>query len=416
MANTHLPQIITSYLDNDLYKFTMNMVNLHQFPDYTVEWTYKNRNPDVKFTQEMIDEINYQIDLYCNLRYQKNELDYLRTKVRFLKYDFVDMLTLWHAQRDQITCVLDPEKMQPEIHFRGPNWQVSWYEVPVMAIVAEVYFRMHYTTEEQAEAINEAKRRLDDKIKWLNETKHNIGNFSEFGTRRRFSKEFQDYAVGTLSKWQFMHAKFVGTSNVYLAMKYGIMPSGTTAHEETMLIGQGNPKINPAYSNYYFMQAWHKEYGTDNGILLTDTIGTDVCLKDINKAEAILWSGYRHDSGDPFVWGEKILAMLVKFGIDTRTKTLLFSDSLNFKKAADIYERFSGRCNVAFGIGTWLVTDTTIPAMNQVIKLTEVNGIPVCKLSDAPVDPLTGLPEKYMGKDVTYATNLAAQIKWRLEH
>lgn len=194
----HLPQIIISLLDNDLYKYSMGQMFLHQFPDAQVEWTYKNRDPQRKFTQEMIDEINYQIDLYCTLRYTDEELNYLRTKIRFLKYDYIDYLSLYQPKREQITCVLNKETMQPDIHFRGPNTMVSYHEVPVMSIVAEVYYRMHYTKEEQAMMLEEAKRRLAAKINDLATGKYKIGPWSEFGGRRRFCREFHEYLI---SEW-----------------------------------------------------------------------------------------------------------------------------------------------------------------------------------------------------------------------
>lgn len=406
----HLPQIITSLLDNDLYKFSMGQLFLHQFPNAQVEWTYKNRNPDTKFTQEMIDEINYQIDLYCKLTFTKPELDYLRSsgRTRFLSYDYIDYLSLWHPKREQITCELDTDIMQPKIHFRGPNTQTSYYEVPVMSIVAEVYFKMHYSAEEQMKAKEEAKRRYLEKRDLLISGKCKIGNFSEFGGRRRFSKEFQDFLVKDLSEWQFPGSKFVGTSNVYLAMKYGLTPVGTMAHEAIELVGQGNEMFNPAYSNKLMMDAWHKEFGTDLGIYLTDCITTDCFLKDFNKMNAILFNGVRHDSGDPSVWADKILEHYRALGIDARQKTLLFSDSLNFEKADYLYQKYCGRCQVAFGIGTFLTNDTGFPPMNQVIKLTEVNGIPVVKISDCE--------GKGMGKNKTYENNLKAQIDFRLNN
>lgn len=404
----HLPQIIISLLDNDQYKYSMGQMFLHQFPDAQVEWTYKNRDPQRKFTQEMIDEINYQIDLYCTLRYTDEELNYLRTKIRFLKYDYIDYLSLYQPKREQITCVLNKETMQPDIHFRGPNTMVSYHEVPVMSIVAEVYYRMHYTKEEQAMMLEEAKRRLAVKINDLATGKYKIGAWSEFGGRRRFCREFHEYLISEMVKWQFDGTTFVGTSNVWLAMKFGIGAKGTMAHEAEELVGQGYPWRNPAYSNKFMMEAWHKEYGTDNGIYLTDCIGTDAFLKDFNKMEAILFDGVRHDSGDPIAWGEKILAHYRKLDIDARQKTLLFSDSLDLERADTIRQHFCGRAKVAFGIGTFWTNDTGEKAMNQVIKLTEVNGIPVCKLSDAP--------GKYMGKNEEYHDYLVRSIKWRIEH
>lgn len=404
----HLPQIITHLTDNDFYKYTMGQMFVHQFHDMKVEWTYKNRDPSRKFTREMIDEINYQIDLYSKLRYTPWELQGFK-RIDFMKDDYVRFLQRYTIDRDEITCVFDEQLQQPEIHFRGYNVDVSYHEVPVMSIVSEVWFRMSYTPEEQAQIIEDAKKRFMEKVDKLIKGEIKIGAFSEFGTRRRFCKEFQEWALQYLNKFQFKGTKFVGTSNVYFSFLFGTKPIGTMAHEAIELVGQGLPQHNPAYSNLYMMKHWIKEYGTKNGIYLTDCITTDCFLKDFTETYARLFSGVRHDSADPIEWGEKMLTHYMKIGVPYADKTLLFSDSLDFAKAEVIFQRFSLRCKVAFGIGTWLLNDTGwFKAMNQVIKLTEVNGIPVCKVSDDD--------GKFMGKDEEYHQNLKGAIKWRVEH
>lgn len=407
MAN-HLPQIITHLTDNDFYKFTMGQLFVHQYHDAYVEWTYKNRDPERKFTREMIDEINYQIDLYSRLRFTQWELENFAKK-DFLKGDYIGFLKRYTIDRKEIECSFDEEIQQPSIHFRGYNVDVSYHEVPVMAIVSEVWFRMSYTEEQQKEIIEAAKTKFREKLAKLIKGEIKLGAFSEFGTRRRFCKEFQEWAITELLKYQYKGTKFVGTSNVYLAFKLGTLAVGTMAHEAIELVGQGYPFHNPAYSNYYMMKSWIKEYGVKNGIYLTDCVTTDCFLKDFKIEYAKVFSGLRHDSGDPIEWGEKMLAHYQKIGEDARNKTLLFSDSLDFAKAEVIYQRFALRCNVAFGIGTWLVNDTGFfKPMNQVIKLTEVNGIPVCKISDSA--------GKFMGKSDEYRDMLQRTIDWRVNH
>lgn len=404
----HLPQIITHLTDNDFYKYTMGCLFVHQFHDVEVEWTYKNRDPERKFTREMIDEINYQIDLYSKLRYTQWELENF-TKIPFLKPDYINFLRRYTVDRDHITCTFNEELQQPEIHFRGYNVDESYHEVPVMSIVSEVWFRMSYTPEEQAKIIEDAKERFKEKVDKLIKGEIKIGTFSEFGTRRRFCKEFQEWALRYIMQFQFNGTKFVGTSNVYFSFLLGTKPIGTMAHEAIELVGQGFPFHNPAYSNYYMMKSWIKEYGVLNGIYLTDCITTDCFLKDFDVKFATLFSGLRHDSGDPIEWGEKMLMHYQKLGIPYKNKTLLFSDSLDFKRAEVIYQRFALRCNVAFGIGTWLMNDTGwFKPMNQVIKLTEVNGIPVCKISDSS--------GKFMGKSEEYRDYLQRAIDWRVKH
>lgn len=404
----HLPQIITHLSDNDYYKFTMGQMFVHQFHDAKVEWTYKNRDPNRKFTREMIDEINYQIDLYSKLRFTDWELENL-AKIPYMKGDYIGFLKRYTIDRNEITCVYDEKTQQPEIHFRGYNVDVSYHEVPVMSIVSEVWFRMTYSEEDQKKIIEDAKNRARKKIDDLITGKIKLGAFSEFGTRRRFCREFQEWLIRELTMYQFMGTNFVGTSNVYLAFLLGVKPVGTMAHEAIEVVGQGFPFHNPAYSNYYMMKAWIKEYGVQNGIYLTDCITTDCFLKDFGITQATLFSGLRHDSGNPMEWGEKMLAHYHKLGIKTADKTLLFSDNLNFEKAEVIYQRFALRCKVAFGIGTWLVNDTGwFDAMNQVIKLTEVNGIPVCKIADTA--------GKFMGKSEEYHDFLQRAIDWRVKN
>ena len=250
------------------------------------------------------------------------------------------------------------------------------------------------------------KTRARKKLLALKDGLYEVGAFSEFGLRRRYSGEMQDWLINLMVVHNV--PGFVGTSNVYLAKKYGLKPVGTMAHEFTQVVGQAHHEHNPAYSNHYMMKAWVKEYQTQNGIALTDTIGTDVFLRDFNLTYATLFSGVRHDSGDPIAWGEKIIAHYKKLGIDPKTKTLLFSDSLNFEKAMDIYRHFKDKAKVAFGIGTYLSNDCGVEPLNIVFKVIEANGSPVCKLSD--------VEGKSMCRDEEYISYLRRTIDWRLAH
>ena len=282
------------------------------------------------------------------------------------------------------------------------------YEIPTLAIVNEVYFRMAYDYNELLDSFNE---RLEDKFQKVKDNYWYLGVFSEFGLRRRLSEEAHELVVGKFSHLNdTMHSasKFIGTSNVYLAKKFGVTPVGTMAHEWIMGVGQGNPKHNPAYSNWYALDAWVKEYGVLNGIALTDTITTDCFLKDFRLTYATLFSGVRHDSGDPIAWGEKMVKHYESLGIDPMTKTLLFSDSLNFEKANEIWMHFHRKAKVAFGIGTYMANDTKVAPLNIVMKTTAINGSPVAKLSDCE--------GKGMCKDAAYVEYLKNSIKWRMEH
>ncbi|MCR4675821.1 MAG: nicotinate phosphoribosyltransferase, partial [Sphaerochaetaceae bacterium] len=236
----------------------------------------------------------------------------------------------------------------------------------------------------------------------------NIGRFSEFGIRRRLSSEAQELAVKELSSVHTGGSEFSGTSNVYLAKKMGLKPVGTMAHEWIMCVGQGEHKHNPAYSNWFALDAWINEYGVLNGTALTDTITTDCFLRDFRLTFSTLFSGVRHDSGDPLEWAEKMIEHYRSLGIDPLTKTLLFSDSLNFEKASNINSRLKGRVKVAFGIGTFISNDTEAGSLNIVMKTTLCNGMDVAKISD--------VSGKGMCKSQEYVDYLQRCIDWRMTH
>ncbi|WP_022755143.1 nicotinate phosphoribosyltransferase [Butyrivibrio fibrisolvens] len=403
-----LEQIITSLLETDLYKFSMGQAIYHQFPSYTTTWTFKCRNKDVHFTDEMVEEIKRQLRLYCDLRFNENELEYLRN-IKWIQNSYVDFLRLWQPRFEDFTITTDAE-CGLGIETSGTWLNTSMYEIPTLAIVNEVYFRMQYDYDDLLESF---KERLDKKFEDVRSNRYNLGTFSEFGLRRRLSRQAQELAV---EKFSHLHdgkdtqckSNFIGTSNVYLAMKFGITPVGTMAHEWIMCTGQGNHKHNPAYSNWYALDAWVREYGVLNGIALTDTITTDCFLRDFQLTYATLFSGVRHDSADPIEWGEKMIEHYKALDIDPMTKTLLFSDSLNFEKAAAIADHFKGKAKVAFGIGTYIANDTNVPALNIVMKTTFCNGQDVAKLSD--------VDGKGMCKNPEYVDYLKRSIKWRMDH
>ena len=404
ISGMRLPQIINSLLEQDSYKFSMGQCIFHQFSDYKTTWTFKCRNEDVKFTLAMYYEIKEQIKAYCDLRFTEDELEYLKN-IKWIKESYVDFLRLWHPRFEDFSITRDAN-CGLSIEATGSWLNTSMYEVPVLAIVNEVYFRMAYDYDELLESFRE---RLEEKIRRIGiHGNLCISNFSEFGLRRRLSAEAQELAVKRLAETKYSCSYFVGTSNVYLAKKYDVTPVGTMAHELIMAIGQGNFKYNPAYSNWYALDAWVKEYGVLNGIALTDTITTDCFLKDFQLTYATLFNGVRHDSGDPYEWGEKMIEHYLSLGINPKTKTLLFSDSLDFEKADALMRRFQSRINTAFGIGTYISNDTKVPALNIVMKVTECNGSPVAKISDAP--------GKGMCKDPEYVDYLQRSIDWRMKH
>ncbi len=372
-----MDQIITSLLENDLYKFSMGQAIYHHFSDYKTTWTFKCRNKDVVFSDDVVEEIKHQIRMYCALRFDEEELEYLHN-IRWIKGSYVDFLRLWQPRYEDFHFGRD-EEGNFTLETTGTWLNTSLYEVPTLAIINEVYFRMNH---DYKQLLEDYKKRALEKCLKLQSGEYELNSFSEFGLRRRLSGEAQDHIVKLLQETQNPASRYVGTSNVYLAKKYGLTPVGTMAHEWIMCVGQGDHKNNPAYSNYFALEAWVDEYGVLNGTALTDTITTDCFLRDFRLTFATLFSGVRHDSGDPFVWGDKMIAHYESLGIDPKTKTLLFSDSLNFEKATKICRYFKDRCKVAFGIGTYLSNDTSVEALNIVMKVTKCNGQDVAKISD----------------------------------
>ena len=392
-----LEPIVTSLLDTDLYKFNMDQVIFHKHTDLNGEYYFKCRNEHTVFTPEMLEEINAQIDYLCGLRFTREELQYLRS-IRFIKDDYVEFLRLWHPIREYVHTGLSPEG-ELILTVKGPMFSAMQFEIYLLEIVNEVYFRMHY---DYAQLEASARQRLEQKIRDFNSGKYTF-RFAEFGCRRRLSRKWQDEVVRRLSQET---TNCAGTSNVYLAMKYDLTPIGTYAHEFVQMY-QGIDSIPLAYTNHYAMADWYDEYRGDNGTALTDTITTDLFLYDFDRSMVNNYTGVRHDSGDPYEWGEKMIRHFQKYGADPKGKVLLFSDSLDFDHAQKLYDYFKDRTKVSFGIGTFVTNDTCEEALNIVIKLQYVNGRPVAKLSDAP--------GKEMCQDDDYLSYLKRSVDFRLD-
>lgn len=379
--------IIQSLLDTDLYKFTMLQVVLHQFPQAHSVYLFRCRN-----TQEadypladIKQQLDQEIDLLCHLKFTEQELAYLRS-LRFIKSDFVDYLELFQLKRRFIQTSID-DKGELVIRIEGPMVQAMFFEIFILAIVNELYFRRLNTKE----ALVEGEKRLQQKVQLLKqyEAQHQQGEtpflVSDFGTRRRYSYTWQKHVIETF-KDAAPHI-FRGTSNVYLAMQLGITPIGTMAHEFL----QAFQALDVRLRNFQkaALEAWVQEYRGDLGIALTDVVGMDAFLRDFDLYFAKLFDGLRHDSGDPYEWGDKAYEHYRKLKIDSRTKMLTFSDGLNLEKAWDLYQYFKDRFQVSFGIGTNLTNDMGQTPLNIVLKLVECNGQSVAKISDSPGKTMT---------------------------
>lgn len=379
--------IIQSLLDTDLYKLTMMQGVLHQFPWSEVEYEFKCRNQANLLP--IVDEVREEIRQLCSLRFSKDELTYLRS-LRFIKPDFVEFLRLFQLYEDFVYVGIENNEFVLKI--KGPWLHTILFEVPLLAIINELYFKKNYPYPDE----NIGLEKLYEKIQLVKESnKENLGfKFADFGTRRRFSFAWHDRIIGILK--EELPDNFVGTSNVYLAKKYGITPIGTMAHEWLMAVQALGPKL--ADSQKMALEYWAREYRGDLGIALSDVVGLEAFIRDFDMYFAKLFDGCRQDSGDPYWWGDKLIAHYEKLKIDPRTKRAVFSDALTFPKAIQIARYFKNRIKTSFGIGTNLTNDIVGTPIQIVIKMTRCQGSPVAKLSDSP--------DKQMCKDVSYVEYL----------
>ncbi|MDC4363148.1 nicotinate phosphoribosyltransferase [Acinetobacter baumannii] len=379
--------IIHSLLDTDLYKFTMLQVVLHKFPQTHSVYHFRCRNLEdtVYPLVDILDDLNEQLDHLCNLKYKEDELQYLR-KLRFIKSDFVDYLELFQLKRRFIHASID-EEGRLDIRIEGPMVQAMMFEIFVLAIVNELYFSRIKTDEVWAEG----ERRLQAKLELIQQYEKaqqpNDPPFlvSDFGTRRRYSFEWQKHVVAAFHNT--VPNVFRGTSNVLLAKELNITPIGTMAHEFLQAFQALDVRLRDFQKAA--LETWVQEYRGDLGIALTDVVGMDAFLRDFDLYFAKLFDGLRHDSGDPYEWGDKAYAHYRKLKIDTKTKMLTFSDGLNLPKAWELHQYFKDRFQVSFGIGTNLTNDMGQTPLNIVLKLVECNGQSVAKISDSPGKTMT---------------------------
>ena len=383
--------VITSLLDTDLYKFTMMQAVLHQFPGAQVSYKFKCRTTGVKLAP-YVDEIRAEIRSLCKLQFTEQELDWMRA-LRFIKSDFVDFLGLFRLNEKYIDVVGLPNG-EIDIRIHGPWLHTILFEIPVLAIVNEVYFRNTQPVPDYVEG----RKRLDTKIAQLQEDGLSDLKIADYGSRRRFSKAWHEEVLRVLTSRLGSGAtgRFAGTSNALFAMKLGLTPLGTMAHEYLQACQALGPRLRD--SQVFGFETWAREYRGDLGIALSDVYGIEPFLRDFDMYFCKLFDGARHDSGDPFTWGERMIEHYKSNRVDPLTKTLIFSDGLTVPSTIELYQRFRGRCQLAFGIGTNLTNDLGYEPLQIVIKMVECNGQPVAKLSDTP--------SKNMCEDTNYLAYL----------
>ena len=411
--------IIHHLSQTDAYKLSMAYVIYHLYRKYKTGWSFKFRNMKDHLAimtpakmQEWVEEIQKEINHLATLRWTEDEILFISKKMPWLTLDgglFLDWLRNFQVKAEDILVFIENGELRIETDEKASWLQSTFYEIYLLAIVNETGFRLFYNYDELLES---HKRNTYKKFEKLLSGEYVLGAVSEFGLRRELSEEAQEYVIKKfMAHRDELNAKgtnYVGTSNVYMSMKYGTTPIGTMAHEFIMGVGQGDPSKNPAYSNRFAMESWTQIYGVLNGIFLTDTITDKMCRMDMDFKFASSFKGVRNDSGDPIEWGENWIKHYEKLGIDPKTKTLLFSNSLDFKRADEIYHHFAGRVNVAFGIGTYLSNDTFVNPFNIVMKMTTCNGHPVAKISDDA--------GKGMCKSEEFVNFLMKAIDWKATH
>lgn len=370
--------VVRSLLENDLYKFTMWQALLHSQPAAHAEYQFVCRSSTVFPLAELKAEVERELQHLCSLRFSAAELDYLRG-LRFMKSDFIDFLSLFHFQTKFIEVSTQGEQLS--IVARGPQVHIMAFEIFVLYIVNELYSRRLQT----AASLVVAQQRLEQKLSFLEselaqaKLRHPF-ELTDFGLRRRFSGAWHDQVVQVLQ--QRLPEHFKGTSNVYQAMQFGLVPMGTMAHEYLQSYQAFGVRLRD--SQKAALEAWVQEFRGDLGIALTDVVGMRAFLNDFDLYFAKLFDGLRHDSGDPVAWGEAALAHYQSLRIDSHSKRLVFSDGLDFPTAIKLYRHFADRVMTGFGIGTNLSNDTDIKPLNIVMKITQCNGQPVAKISDSP--------------------------------
>jgi len=371
--------IVSSMLNTDLYKFTMLQPMLHSMPANHAEYRFVCRSEPGYPLSEFRDEVQRQIEQLCTLRFTEDELKYLGG-LRYMKPDFIDFLRIFQLQHRYITVSVQDRGLS--IVAKGPQIHVMLFEIFVLAIVNEIYFRRLATPE----SLEQGRQLLGAKIALLRDfgasgaRRQHPFEFFDFGVRRRFSAAWQEEVVATLARE--VPEFFKGTSNVYLAKKYGLVPIGTMAHEYLQTFQATGVQLRGFQKAA--LESWVQEYRGDLGVALTDVVGMDAFLGDFDLYFAKLFDGLRHDSGDPVVWGEKALAHYARLKIEAHTKRLVFSDGLDLPEALRLFEHFGDRIQTGFGIGTNLTNDMGLTPLNIVMKLVSCNGQPVAKLSDSP--------------------------------
>jgi nicotinate phosphoribosyltransferase len=391
-----MERIINSVADTDLYIFHMSEFFHHRYPASVGEFTYKNRSVDIDL-RPVVHDLRQQVEAMADLRLTQAEADHLLENSR-CSPGFLEWLR--GAQ------VFDPKDLNIQasnglrIRYSGDVRRIVFWEVPLMAVISELWFR-HVYADRYQEVLDSGRRWAAEQSQWLSANAHPDLAILEMGGRRRFSYAHHRETLATF--WAANRKSFIGTSNVHLGMELGIPYYGTMAHLVFMFM---QTKTHLALSQKAALHEWDAHFRGTLATALSDTLGNDKWDRDFDAELSAKYPWERHDSGDPVEWADRRIASAIAKGLDPRTRGLLFSDSLDFKRANDLTARYSGKTRVRCGIGTYISNTMGVPGhrpIPQVAKLTWADGLPTCKLS---ADPSKGQCEDEAflayAKDVAY--------------
>ena len=367
--------LLPSILDNDFYKFTMQCAVVKLFPDVKAKYQFINRGKHI-FPKGFGDALRQSVDAMAQLKLTKDEKQYLIETCPYLNPAYIDFLAGYRYDPSEVTIHQDGHYL--EVYVSGYWYRTILWEVPLLALISELFYK--YTYQE---------RWPHDKVVDNTNQKTQLFNklgvrYAEFGTRRRHSYKVHREVVEVLSKCN--KKGFIGSSNVHMAMLYGVKPIGTHAHEWFMFHAA---RYGFKMSNAMGLENWVEVYRGDLGVALSDTYTTEIFFKQFDKKFAKLFDGVRHDSGDPIEFANKTIEHYENHGINPLYKFIIFSDALNPEKIKSITEATQDKIGISFGIGTNLTNDVGLDPMNIVIKLTDImydnsEWIPTVKLSDEP--------------------------------
>ncbi len=377
--------MIQSILDNDLYKFSMQQAVHMLYPRAQAQYEFINRGL-TPFPDGLAKKVELEIEKMAAFKLSLDQKTFLEKTCYFLTPVYLDYLESYRYDPDEVR--IKQEKDILTLKITGSWYRTILWEVPIMAIISELFFKM---TRQKIDPKNEIQQKNLNKAKALSD---NGVKFADFGTRRRFSAGNQENVIRDFLNHG--NHTLIGTSNVHFAHVFDFKPIGTFAHEWFMFHAalHGYQMANPSAQD-----AWVRVFHGDLGIALTDTYTTDVFLSTFDTFHAKLFDGVRQDSGDPLAFADKIIQHYKKLHIDPSAKTIVFSDGLDVEKAVKIHKYCNGRIRDVYGIGTSLTNDVGVTPLNMVIKLTKCRASlnkpwrKTVKLSDEK-GKHTGTPEE----------------------